>query len=354
MNKYPDIIITKKDLIKIVYFILMKFKSDSLHRQGTSSKRDLIGGYIERWFNKVAETIIFDTLLKDKKYRVISDYFIYDNESDKNAPDILGLRNDNEIIPFTEYNNDTWVRVNLMPKIEVKVVRNDQQLLGIREPQMNDDYYVFIESDLEGDYLTALFEDDIFNQQVFDELKMNNVFIKNDRARRIIEPVPVQKTSHIGTMRLIGIYTKEELLKYSVLCKKKVSPYYFDRVENKDFRSPNCNEELILGEGNMYVYKFDESYIALPISIENPEKGKLTIKKKNKGSLYLNSTTKLIVNGTHVEKGSIAIYYKKFDRSSNWDENIVSKHILETYGQDSTLNLLSIFDELISRKESLS
>ena len=92
MTFYSELPITKDELKEIVYFILMKFRSDSLHLQGTSSKRDLVGGYIERWFNKLAEMKVFDHLLKDKSYDVVCDYFIYANDSDKNAPDILGLK----------------------------------------------------------------------------------------------------------------------------------------------------------------------------------------------------------------------------------------------------------------------
>ena len=108
----------------------MKFRGDPLHMQGTSAKRDLIGGYIERWFNKIAETVIFDDLLKGKNYQVVSDYYLYGNDSDKNAPDILGLKTSSgKNIPFSRYNNGTWTPVEGMPKVEVKVVRQDQALL---------------------------------------------------------------------------------------------------------------------------------------------------------------------------------------------------------------------------------
>ena len=43
------------------------------------------------------------------------------------------------------------------------------------------------------------------------------------------------------------------------------------------------------------------------------------------------------------------IKYKKFERSSNWNENVVSKYILETHGRDSTQELISTFDKLTSK-----
>lgn len=143
----------------------MKYSSDSLHMQGTSSKRDLVGGFIERWLNKLAETAVFDNLLQDKPYKAIPDYFIYNNESEKNAPDILGIKDNKKTIPFVQYNDGRWETVDDSPRVEVKALRKDQYLLGIRQPQMIDDYYVFVESDLSPDYLTMIFEDEVFNEK---------------------------------------------------------------------------------------------------------------------------------------------------------------------------------------------
>lgn len=107
----------------------MKFRSDPLHLQGTSAKRDFIGGYIERWVNKIAETAIFDDLLKDKKYKVLPDYFVYGNDSEKNAPDILALeKNDGSIIPFTKYKDGKWITAKDMPKKKSKFLEKTRLL----------------------------------------------------------------------------------------------------------------------------------------------------------------------------------------------------------------------------------
>ena len=344
--KYPEINITKDDLRKIIYFILMKFRGDPVHRQGTSAKRDLIGGYIERWFNKIAETVIFDELLKSKKYKVVSDYFIYANDSEKNAPDILGLNN-KKVIPFVKYVNGSWKSVSGMPRIEVKVVRKDQALLGVREPQMIDDYYAFIESDLDGDYLTAVFDQKVFDKKYFDELKMSEEFIESDIDSQIIKHLEVSPTERIGTMRLIGIYTQKELRDNSVLCQKDVSPYYFGEASNKSPASKSrLNEKLILDKKGRFTYKYDESYVCLPVSIDNPKNARLTVIKKNKGSIYLNSTEDITIGGFSLNKGDIVVEFKKFDRSSKWDENIMLKQTLEKYGDDSTKELVKLFDKI--------
>ena len=142
MSRYPKIEITKEELIRTIYFILMKYGSDSLHLQGTSSKRDLVGGFIERWLNKLAETAVFDALFKDKPYEAVPDYFLYNNESEKNAPDIIGIRDKTKTIPFVQYNDGRWETIGNHPRIEVKALRKGQYLMGIRQPQMIDDFYV--------------------------------------------------------------------------------------------------------------------------------------------------------------------------------------------------------------------
>jgi len=47
VNKYPKIDITVENLKKIMYFIIMFFRADSLHLQGASAKRDLIGASLD-------------------------------------------------------------------------------------------------------------------------------------------------------------------------------------------------------------------------------------------------------------------------------------------------------------------
>lgn len=328
----------------------MKFQSDPLHRQGTSAKRDLIGGYIERWFNKIAETVVFENLLKNKDYKIVPDYFLYSNDTEKNAPDILGLeKKGGEIIPFVKYNNGTWEVVGEMPRIEVKVVRVDQSLLSVREPQMIDDFYVFVESDLEGDYLTAIFENEVFSDENFSILKPKNDFIANDKDSKLITPLKVSKTEKIGTLRLLGIYTKEEVRKLFIYCDKNINPYYFASAENKEPWRPNSEEIVKLSEDGLFEYKYEnEVYLPLLIQMEKP--WQLKICKKNKGSVVLESSSDLNINGVRLNKGYVTVNFNKFERSSKWDENIASKYLVQGLGKDSTENLIEIFDKIISQQ----
>ncbi len=349
MDKYNKIELSKEDLRKIIYFILMKFRSDALHVQGTSSKRDFLGGYIERWFNKIAETVIFNELLKNKDYEIVSDYFLYANDSDKNAPDILGLKKSNkQIIPFVQYNEGTWTRCEDLPRIEIKAIRKDQALLGIREPQMIDDYYMFIESDLEEDYLNTIFEKEIFNKKYLKELEIQKEFIKSDSKNQLIPHSEMKQTEKIGSMRLIGIYTLEEIKNKFTLCTKGVKPYYFSSI-TQEFKikiKDMLEKERILLNNGMCNYKY-ENEIYLPFNIQGDNN--LSVIKKNKGSFYINSDKPLNIEGIKTNPGITKIEFKKFDRSSNWDENIALKSFIEAMGNDSTDELINLFDTIEKR-----
>ena len=55
--------ITKEDLYPLLYFIVEMYQAETSHRQGTSSKSDFIGGFIDRWINKLPENLIFNKLI---------------------------------------------------------------------------------------------------------------------------------------------------------------------------------------------------------------------------------------------------------------------------------------------------
>lgn len=347
-SRYPKIDITKNDLRKIVYFTLLKFRNDPLHLQGTSAKGDLMGGYIERWFNKIAETIILNNLLKDKKFKVVSDYYIYRNDSKKNAPDTLGIVLDSgKNIPFAKYKDGEWIIQPNMPSVEIKVVRSTQALAGVREPQMTDDYYMFIESELQGDYLSTIFEDEVFDDRYFDELKMPEDYIESDKDNQIIPHSKMKKSDKVGTVKLIGTYSPEELRRITRLCRKDVSPYYFAEAVNVDKvrGAVDSNSDVKVGEDGIVEYTNGDN-LYLPFVVQNNSTGRLKVLKKNLSSFYLETDEQLIVNGSKLESGKIKIAFKKFERSSKWDENIVSKFIMENLGRDCTGELIKVFDSL--------
>ena len=153
------------DLKKLIYWITCKFKEDEFHHLGSASKRDLIGGFYDRWFNRAPEFLIFRELLKNKPYDVVIDNLLYGQDTKKNAPDIIGLKDakENIIVKFTKYNDGDWENNPNMPIIEVKSFRESQNLISVGDTQMyNDHFYVIAESQVREDYLTVLFKDEVF------------------------------------------------------------------------------------------------------------------------------------------------------------------------------------------------
>lgn len=349
MHKYPVLEITKEELIRTIYFILMKYGSDSLHMQGTSSKRDLVGGFIERWLNKLAETAVFDQLLKDRPYEAVPDYFLYNNESEKNAPDILGIKDENKTIPFVEYDNGRWETVGSNPRIEVKALRKDQYLLGIRQPQMIDDYYVFVESDLSPDYLTLIFDEIVFDEKNLELLAMDPIFVKSDINNSLISPTKPKRAEVVGSFRLIGTYAKSQIENNTLACGSEVSPWYVKNVSNL-LKVTGANiEEPVVVDGNKFIYTFGEIKY-LPFSFEGDITNTFLI-KKNKGSVYLETQSALIINGTSVGAGFVKIEFVEFQRSSKWTENLAIKKSFEIFTKDSTEEMLQVLDAVYKEQK---
>ena len=70
--------LTDDFLKKAIYWIICKYDMDEFKREQSSSKRALLGGFIDRWMNKAPEFLIFNELLKDKDYSAVNDsFFLY-------------------------------------------------------------------------------------------------------------------------------------------------------------------------------------------------------------------------------------------------------------------------------------
>ncbi|MBR2558154.1 MAG: hypothetical protein IKE95_07305, partial [Methanobrevibacter sp.] len=122
--------LTDDFLKKAIYWIICKYDMDEFKREQSSSKRALLGGFIDRWMNKAPEFLIFDELLKDKNYSAVNDTFFYTKGESKNAPDILGLIDSNgKQYPFARFKDNKWEVVEGTPFIEMKTFRSDQSLV---------------------------------------------------------------------------------------------------------------------------------------------------------------------------------------------------------------------------------
>ena len=357
-----------KDMVKgLMHFILLKYQEDSCHVQGTSNKNDYIGGFIDRWINRAPESIVFNEgLFKDKDYKVINDYFIYSNQSDKNAPDIIGIKcKSGDIIKFCEFNNNTWEKIDGNPYIEVKTFKKNQKLVCIKAGQQltSNNYYVLVESNFRQNYLTSFFDNSTFSGESIANIIMDDVFIKENKDYILKKPHDVQLstfTNDIGTLSIIGIITGEKIAEFLDIYDEKEEVIYLKSIEKKDsldrirglissdFKSifTHVDENFYKIENNSIFNKRGSKTLrALKICVEN--KDKIKIRKINQKNIYIEVDGNCKINGEILNSGTYELKFEDFKRSSNWKEYIATKSFFENnilpYMKD---NLEETFDKI--------
>ncbi|WP_394862989.1 hypothetical protein [Paraclostridium bifermentans] len=360
-----------KDMLKgLMHFILLKYQEDVFHTQGTSNKSDYIGGFIDRWINRAPESIVFNEgLFKDKDYKVINDYFIYSNQADKNAPDIIGIRCETgDTIKFCEFNKNKWEKLEYKPYIEVKTFKKNQSLVCIKAGQQitSNDYYVLVESDFEKNYLTGFFDDTLFDDQNMNLITMDEVFIKDNENSILKRPNEVElkiATNNLGTLSIIGIITGEKISQILDVYNKKENVIYLKKIEKKsDLKRVNklidedfndvfnhINEDFYKIEKNNIFNKRRESYLRMvKIQVKNPEN--IKIKKVNQKSIYIELEKESHINGEKLEKGIYKLIFDDFSRSSDWEEYITTKSLFKNNViSDMTTDLIKLFDDIYEK-----
>ena len=337
----------EKELKRLLYWIVCKFKEDEFHHQAASTKSDLIGGFFDRWFNRAPEFLIFDELLKDKKYDVIIDNFLYGQDTKKNAPDIIGLQKNNKVlVKFAVYRDGEWVKIKSMPLIEVKTNRKKQSLISVGDTQMDSNhYYVFVESNVREDYLLPIFEKSVFDKEIFNSFKDYKEFIDSDKEQKII-PLPKLKIDkELGYFKLIGIFKGDAVKECSILVGMNSSnnpekPRYFASIEKIDKINPSMNEQLREG-----LYREGREIVPFYIKFLKNNSGAVIIKKLI-SYFVINVKGKVDINGNKLEEGYYKINFKRFDRSSKKKEYIGDKKVFENYAKNSQTDLIKIFDKL--------
>lgn len=348
MNTESSIKVEKQDILPLIYFIVSMFQKENTHRQGTSSKSDLLGGYIDRWVNKIPENIIFNKiLLKDKSYKVINDYFIYGNGSDKNAPDILGLTNNNIIIKFAEFIDNTWNMIDGMPHIEVKTFRKNQKLVSVREQQLEDDkFYVFVESDFKPDYLIKLLSDEVIDSSLMSKIIMPKEFIKSNKKGLITQPIEInlEEDEEIGNLEIISIIKGVDYKHNSVKCGVKEDVYYIKEIKEVNMiRGQNVEISLL-----NYMRKSKNLWNGkkvIPFCGEKFEN--IIIKKINKKSFYCTIKDSARLYETNLQNEKIyKIDLELFERSSSWNEYIALKNQFINKS-DRRNELIELLDKIV-------
>lgn len=361
--------VTNEMISKGAYWILMKFNADKFHRGLDSAKRDKFGGYLERWLNKIFEKPFFDTFLKqyNKKYSVIYDDLIYKDHKLKTAPDVLGLKINNKLIQFGKYRNE-WDHYNGMPKIEIKSFRKDQNIATTNATQVAD-YYVFLEIDLDDDYLKTIFNNNFFDNKNYEEIVKNwqsleslfedssNVFKEINKPENILENFNV---------KLLSIITHDEWVKLSKVAKGAVKVsntikeqaekiLYFKKIEKNNPPIHWRAKKNPMGEKNLQdlVLNNDMPKYLMPI-FQNDEGENLSnglianITGSSNSTIYFLINKNFKVNGEKYEKGNYKMSFVSFDRSASFDEYCALKD--SVYFYDNREKLLENFDSIVNKE----
>lgn len=358
--------IKKNDILKAIYFITaITQKQQGTSMQGAlSSKGDLMGGIFDRWINTVPEGILFNNIIlpdisDGKDVEIITDFYLYDPKTAGIAPDVIGIKVDDKIIPFVLF-NERWETVNNMPQIEVKTYKKPQKMVSLRNQNYDDKYLVMAESEFRIDYLLPFFSNDIFDDEIYERLHMNDTaFIVSNTENRIhqTDQVDVSNDS-IGAVTLLKITNARAYMDNSTLCEGNVSVQYLTEIEQKR-NSPRG--ELLNTPISHYceitdcgLYRFNENwyegvteqnvpyytkrtrggnieflYRTLDISIENIQA--IKVLKKSMSSMYIKTEENASINGySLVENCIYKIDFQLLDRSGNdGEEYFMQKNLLE-------------------------
>lgn len=338
---------------------------------GISGKSDYIGGIFDRWVNTIPESIIFNKhflpkLFPDNHAEVISDYFRYNPKKAGIAPDVIGIRiDDSKVVNFTVFDNK-WRMIEGAPKIEVKSFKKEQYMVTPRD-QGYDDYLVMVETDLSSDYLLPFFNDSVFQESVYAQLKMSeDLFIINNEDGFLTQIKRINHTeASLGNLNLITVCKSVSFKKYSNFCGPRESPVYINEIrnaktnlENKLEHSKPLSYFLKRNEQtNLYTWKTEclqpspkKGNVYLDVTVENIENIRYIHNSKSSITIYVVGTAR--INNQILMDGGYIIQVAPLDRSNKkTGEYFMHKTIVGNVPteEDSMLNhIRSFIDSNIS------
>lgn len=366
-----EIEVKKKDIYKYVYFITeLSQKTGDKGMFGTlSGKGDLMGGIFDRWINLVPESIIFNKYLlpkisQNKKVEVITDFYKYKPKQETTgiAPDVLGLKIGKKAIPFVVF-DEKWTAVKGMPEIEVKTFKKNQQMVSLRDQGYDQKYLVMIESDYRVDYLLPLLDCDLFTDDVYKQMVMNDdVFIKSDKNNQIGKLSKIEdKGDKLGTLKLLSIIRAKKFKDCATLCEAKESPlrisyigeYTGKRITNLMLTPKNLSNLCQKKNWGKNIYCLN--------NILGREKGikyldfycndvkSIEVVKINKNSIYIKALKNCIFNDIELKKNYIYhVYFTLLDREGASNQEYFLQKELVKYLPDSEEKLSKELSDIIS------
>jgi hypothetical protein len=338
-----EVIVNIDDIKKAVYFIsnLTQMQENRPMRGALNSKGDYMGGIFDRWINIIPESVAFNKIILPKiagkkDVKVITDYYDYDPKQVGIAPDVIGISVNKKAIPFVKF-DERWIPVDGKPQIEVKTFKKNQKMVSLRNQGYDNKYLVLAETNFRIDYLVPLIKEEIYSDDIYDELYMNDdIFIISNELQMIAQSRKINvERKDIGTISLLGITTANEFMNISTKCDAGVSVEYFSEIEeNQNKRSITCSvgmlkEYCTITENGLYkmnnkwyekidldgmTYKYNKKIKTLDFFVSDIES--IEILKICKSKMIIKVHKDCIWEDTNLEAGKIYnIIIKDLDRS---------------------------------------
>ncbi|MDE5654291.1 MAG: hypothetical protein K2I46_01620, partial [Clostridia bacterium] len=300
----------QEDVLPYVYFVSsMAQQSQSGMFGALSSKSDMIGGIFDRWINIIPESITFNKyyLIKakecanvDKSVVVFSDFFMYNPKKVGIAPDLIGIKIDDNIVPFVKYDdtndNGYWVAQANCPQIEVKsFFGKNKYMVSLRDQNYQNKYLVMVTADISVDYLLSFFNGALFSDDTIHKLDMPDDFIVSNTKNLLSQTKSVSfGDCELGVINILVTTTANDFMSCANKLNKGDIPRFFKNVETRNTNIQEHKYQINESLSNYCqiqpsgLYRFNERWkelfsnpkeLTLDIRIDDPSN--LKIIKKN-------------------------------------------------------------------------
>lgn len=326
-----EIEVKQQDIISYVYFVSSMAQQTTNGMFGSlSSKSDLIGGIFDRWINIIPESVSFNQyflpkalqqIRENKTVRVFSDFYMYDPKEVGIAPDVIGLKINDKIVPFVKYDDTQekkcfWVAQDGCPQIEVKSFFGRKYMVSLRDQHYGDKFLVMIGARIDVDYLLSFFNSQIFNEEQTTKLHMPNDFIVSDTKGLLSQTKPVEfNRSTLGKIEILTVTTATEFKNVALkLLGGEIPRYFVDVTERstlvkEEARKYNQPLSYYCDVQESGLYRFNTNWYelfntanekTLDIEITNPNA--LKVIKKTNNAITVIAEEDVFVNGYKLEK----------------------------------------------------
>lgn len=303
-------------------------------RGALSSKSDYIGGIFDRWINIIPESIIFNKYFLpkalehagvNKMVSVYSDFYRYDPKVVGIAPDVIGIKIDDKLIPFVKYddnrdNKDFWVTQPNCPQIEVKSFKARQYMVSLRDQNYGNKFLVMVDTNLDADYLLPFFDTVVLNTSVLNRLSMPNEFVISNAKNLLSQTQQVSfSNTNLGCLRLLVVTTARDFMNTALELQRGDIPRYFKDVTQRTARGlvkehlyyPNLPLSHYCQKQASGLYRFNKNWYTLfetpnektlDINIENAEN--LIVVKKTNNAVAVLALEDARINDHPLQKGN--------------------------------------------------